>query len=333
MTSVGTALLDCLAAVDEHWLADHVDGRKGGCVAISGQAADALLAELERGYPVARIAGGAAANTLSALAMLGFSARLLAMVGNDETGRAYCESFAKTGGDCSCIKVHETLATGRCICLVTPDSDRTMRTYQGASAALPAESIAEPDLSGADFLLMEGYMMYDLPAVERAFGLAEKQGIPIGFDLSSFELVEKFRTEIPALLPRCKIIFANRQEAAALAEMPETVADEELLDCLHAFAPVVCLKLGARGAVIRTREETVFIPAAPVQPVDSTGAGDHWQAGFLYGYLRNLPVSLCGRFGALCAAEILKIQGARLSADAALNLKNKFNQLEKELIS
>lgn len=202
-----------------------------------------------------------------------------------------------------------------------------MRTFLGASDKIRPEDLASADFAGADFLLFEGYLLYNDPLVLRIFELAEANNIPVGFDLSSFELVEKYRGRMLELLRRCAVLFANREEAAALFG-PED--DEALLAHLCELAPAAALKLGRDGALIRMSGHTCRVAAEPVTAVDTTGAGDLWQAGFLYGYLRGRSPELCGRFASATAAETVQVLGARLPLETLKRLKQKFTLWENE---
>lgn len=319
---VGTLLLDILSSVDDSFLAQNVPGRKGGSDTVTADFSCSLAAKL----PGVKYApGGSAPNTLDALAAWGIDSRLIGMVGRDEDGE-YCKRYFR--GDISAIKTHPELPTGRCISMVTPDSERTMRTFLGASAAIAPEDLQELDFAGVDLLLFEGYMLYDEPLTLKIFEIAERLAIPVAFDLASFELVAKYRKSLlPDLLKKCAVLFCNREEAEAFAGQG---SNAELLDRLSVFAPLVALKLGRDGALIRQNGETIAVEAELVEnPVDTTGAGDLWQAGFLYGLMRKKSLSLCGRFASAAAAELVQTLGARLTDETLKKLKQKFTDMEK----
>ena len=319
---VGTLLLDILSSVDDSFLAQNVPGRKGGSDTVTADFSCSLAAKL----PGVKYApGGSAPNTLDALAAWGIDSRLIGMVGRDEDGE-YCKRYFR--GDISAIKTHPELPTGRCISMVTPDSERTMRTFLGASAAIAPEDLQELDFAGVDLLLFEGYMLYDEPLTLKIFEMAERLAIPVAFDLASFELVAKYRKSLlPDLLKKCAVLFCNREEAEAFAGQG---SNAELLDRLSVFTPLVALKLGRDGALIRQNGETIAVEVELVEnPVDTTGAGDLWQAGFLYGLMRKKSLSLCGRFASAAAAELVQTLGARLTDETLKKLKQKFTDMEK----
>lgn len=315
----GTILLDFLARVDDSFLQKHVPGEKGGSDTVTAERSDLLLKVLEdTGIDVARVPGGSAPNTLRALEYWGVPVRLLGMIGYDENGEICRASFRDT----SSIKYHETFATGRCISFVTPDSERTMRTFLGASDKMDVQEITERDFDGMSLMLFEGYLLYNEALSLRLFELAERCNVPVAMDLASFELVNKYKhTLLPDLMKQAKLIFANREEATAFFG---PASDEELLKRLSAYAETVVLKLGAEGALIYSGSEQIRIGAEPCCAIDTTGAGDLWQAGFLFGYLNGLPLETCGKFASAAAARAIATLGACLSEKDLNELKHIF---------
>ncbi len=316
IAGVGTILIDYLARVDDDFLKT-VGGKTGGSSPVTPEESDALLARLVNPQ---KAPGGSAPNTLAALEAWGVNVRLVGMTGHDEES-AFCRAcFADTAG----FKYHPELPTGRCISLVSPDGERTMRTMLGASVAMTGTEITAQDFAGASLLLFEGYLFYNQELSAAILNLAKELSLPVAFDLSAHELVCRYRTEMKQALKNTAILFANRDEAAALLEADSTAADEELLSGLAAYAPLAVLKLGSRGAMIRQGDTAITVAPVPVEnPVDTTGAGDLWQAGFLYGLLRGKPLSLCGKFASAAAAGIVKVMGARLD-------KNTLNELQQQ---
>ncbi len=319
IAGVGTILVDYLAQADAAFLAS-AGGLTGGSSPVSAEESAALMAGLSN---IQRVPGGSAPNTLAALAAWGIRTRLIGMTGYDDDGDFCRAAFADTSG----FKYHPELPTGRCISLVSEDGERTMRTMLGASVAMTGADIAAADFEGASLLLFEGYLFYNQELSQAVLKLAESMNLPVAFDLSSHELAVRYRNEMKTALRKVEILFANRDEAVALLGQG---SDEELLAGLAAYAPLAVLKLGRRGAMISRNGKIIKIePDLVDQPVDTTGAGDLWQAGFLYGYLRNKPLELCGRFAASASAELVKIMGARLPADTLETLLKQFTILEK----
>ncbi len=323
-------LVDSLVEVSEEWLSSHVSGKKGGSCRLSPNVFEKLLTELNSAFPVKRVAGGAAANTLSALAVWGIHSRLAGVVGEDENGRLCLDTFRAAGGDVSSTKIRPGMPTKRCCCMITPDGERTMRVCLQSDSELHPEELAPNDFENVNFMLFEGFLLYNLPLTMRFFQLAEAHNVPIGMDLSSFELVRSFRPCLLELASRCSVLFANNREICAFLQRDLSTPPQNLLEEMLNYVPCCAMKLGKDGAIIGTRTQTCIVPAEKTRAIDTTGAGDNWAAGFLYGYLRNQPLSLCGRFAAAAAARVVSIRGARLSMADLTALKQQFTIWETQ---
>lgn len=319
----GTAVLDLLANVDDSFIQEHSCGGKGGMVLIDDAACSDMLSKLPE-YVVAP--GGSAGNTLAGLLHLGVNCRMLGKVGRDPQGDIYRERFAKLGGDLSAFKFSEKTPTGCCICLVTPDSERTMRTFLGAASEITGADFSPEDLDGIDLLHLEGYQLYSPGMFETLLSEAKKRGIPVSFDFSSYEIVRTFHDRIRSLLKDIDIVFANEEEAAAFAEKEES-SPEEILKELSACCNTAVVKLGKKGALLSRNGEILRVQAELVPAVDTTGAGDLWQAGFLYGHLMGKDLETCGKMGAVLGAEVVQVLGASIPGDRWQMITEKFNQI------
>jgi sugar/nucleoside kinase (ribokinase family) len=302
----GSALLDVLAHVDEDFRAS-VPGRKGGTELLDCQTQAAIIQRLPQ--EALRAPGGAAANTVVGYAKLGGRAAMLAKIGQDEVGRFYRQALQDAGVDTSAFKHCANEDTGRCLSLITPDSERTMRTYMGAAATLRADELRAEDFRGHSHFYCEGYALFDRELIFRALKLARDAGMTICLDLAAPEIVLAAQDILPALLrDYVHAVFANEQEAAAFCG---STNPEVGLDALAAHCPLAVLKLGRQG--LRLREgngEPISVPAYEVQAVDSTGAGDLWAAGFLYGWLQGWPLHEAAALGAKVAAAVVQVTGA-----------------------
>ena len=274
---------------------------------------DAVVARLPE-RPVLS-AGGAAANTVAALGRAGAEISFFGRLGDDEAGEFFLRRWrAAGGGDAEFIRVPGR-ATARCLLLVTPDAERTMRSSLGVSLEFAPEEIAAVDFGRFDLLYVEGFMVYasrwrDVIAAARAAGCR------IAFDLASFEIAGKFRNGFDGLLRGGMIdfLFANGEEAAALTGEKQP---EAALRKIARHAEYAAVKVGADGAWIARRGELFRVAARPVtDPVDTTGAGDLWAAGFLTGWSCGEPPERAGEYGAIFAGEVVRHRGADMD-DAA----------------
>lgn len=319
LIGVGNPLLDALIHVEEAFVAS-IPGDKGGMVLVDDQAMADLLQKLP-GRPV-EAPGGSAGNTAGAAARLGVRTTFLGKLGNDSAGDTYAAAFTAHGGDAHRFKRGD-IANGRCLSLVTPDSERTMRTYLGAAMTLSPDEISVDDFRGCRHAHIEGYLLFNRDLMFKVLECAKAAGCSVSLDLASFEVVHACKDILDdILLQSVDLVFANEEEARALCD-GET--DEKLLiEKLLTLCPVAALKMGARGCIIGDRQGFAEVPAIAVEhPVDTTGAGDLWAAGFLYGWLRGQDLKQCARHGSELGAAVIQILGAHLPDSTWESLKIK----------
>ena len=304
---VGSPLLDVLAQVSDEFLEKHVSGAKGGMEMIDSAVRAQLMQLL--GSEVEWVPGGSAGNTVFALARMGIDVAMLGKTGKDREGDYYRNKLLSLGGSDRDFFLSETVPTGICLSLITPDAERTMRSDLGAASTLTPEDVKQVDFSRYGIVLIEGYMLFS-PAFDAVIEGAKKAGCKIAFDLASFEVVNIFRDKINALLDDVDILFANADEAAALVgNLPE----DEQLEALAARCSVAVLKLGKKGAMVKNNGEKVRVQAELVEnPVDTTAAGDLWAAGFLYGFVKEHSLENCAKYGSILSGEVVKVIGSQL---------------------
>lgn len=323
---VGSPIVDRLAMVDEDFLAG-IGGDKGGMELVDTFSMEALLGSVVGSMAVAP--GGSAANTIFALARLKVPCALLGKIGDDAEGTYYRRAFEEFGGDCSRLKTCGLNATARCLSLITPDSERTMRTDLGAAAGLLPQEVSAKDFEACDHAHVEGYLLFNRELTKAVLEAAKTAGCTVSLDLGSFEVVRQAAGVLPDLLGEyVDVVMANQDEAAAFSGEDDPGVG---LKALGKYCEVAAVKQGADGALIRLNGDTCFVPARPVDnAVDSTGAGDLWAAGFLYGYLRGYSADDCGHLGALLGAEAVRQVGANLPDESWENTLRYFDQYVKE---
>jgi sugar/nucleoside kinase (ribokinase family) len=314
VVALGNAIVDVLALVD-----DAVVGRlglpKGSMSLVDATESERVMAGL--GPDALQVAGGSAANTLAGVASLGGSAAYVARVADDTLGRFFVEDLRATGVEFSPCDLVSEPGTGRCVVLVTPDGDRVMRTYLGASTTLGPAHVDADLIARASVLYLEGYL-WDVPgardAVRRAIALARRPpgggpGAVVALSLSDPYCVERHREDFSGLVGQVDLLFGNEAEVTMLwgvRTLDEAVASARCTGVVGAFTR------GPAGAVVAGATETIAVPAWPVDPVvDTTGAGDLFAAGFLYGLTHGASLEACARLGGLAAAEVVGHLGAR----------------------
>ena len=308
LLGVGSPIIDILAQVPDSFL-ENVGGDKGGMVLVDSGQISKWIAELPGPYTQAP--GGSAGNTLFAAARLGLRTTFIGKIGAGEGGDFYRQSLEALGGDTSRFKTG-SVPNGRCLSLITPDGERTLRTDLGAAATLAPEEVTPADFVGASHAHVEGYLLFNPDLMTAVLTSAREANCHISLDLASFEVVEAARDRLPGILrDYVNMVFANEEEAAAFCgpgKDPATMARE-----LAGYCDLAVVKAGARGAWLAREGEEIHAPAVPgITPVDTTGAGDYWAAGFLTGWIHGKPLGTCAAWGARLGAEIVQVIGAEL---------------------
>ena len=306
LIGIGNPIMDLLAHVPETFLTAHVAGDKGGMVLVDDTDIESLVAQLGTGY--AMTPGGSAANAVLGATRLGLRTTFLGKIGGDVTARDYRANFTAAGGDGSRFK-HTAMPNGRCLSMVTPDGQRTMRTHLGAAMTLSPDEVTVADFAGAKHAHIEGYLMFNPALADKVAATARAAGCTISLELSSFEVVNIARDWILAQLQQgVQVVFANEDEARALFQKDapfDTYARQ-----LAGYGGVACVKIGKDGAWVAKGSELHRIAPVKVdRVVDTTGAGDAWAGGFLYGHLRGLSLAGAGTLGSALGAESVQHLG------------------------
>jgi sugar/nucleoside kinase (ribokinase family) len=312
--AIGNAIVDVVAPCEDAVI-DGYGMRKGGMTLID--AADAAKLYEAMG-PGREISGGSAANTVAGLAALGGKTAFVGQVAQDELGEIFGHDIRAAGVHFATPARAGDPPTARCLIFVTPDGQRTMNTYLGATQYLPAQTLDLADIAAAEVLYLEGYLWdpeEPRKAMRRAIAAARKAGRKVAFTLSDAFVIARHGDDFRALLAEraIDILFANEHELAALAGIEDFEAG---LAQLAPQVPVLVVTRSEKGAVALSGGERAEVPAEPVaEVIDTTGAGDLFAAGFLFGHVRGESLERCLHLGAICAAEIISHYGARPEAD------------------
>jgi len=307
---IGNAIVDILARTEDDFLVQQKLA-KGSMRLIDEAEAERLYALMG---PTDEISGGSGANTIAGVASLGGVASYFGKVKDDHLGRRFRHDIRAAGVVFDTDAAQSGPATARCFVLVTPDGERTMNTYLGACQGLSPADVDETVVRAAAITYLEGYL-WDPPAAKEAFrkasGIAHAAGRRVALTLSDSFCVDRYRAEFIDLLRSGTVdtLFANEHELKALY----TTADfATALEALRADAKLGIVTRSEKGCVVVEGATTVEVPAFPVEAVvDTTGAGDLFAAGFLYGLAKGLGHRRSGELGALAAAEVLSHIGAR----------------------
>lgn len=323
VVGIGNAIVDVIAHADDAFLARQ-GLAKGTMTLVDERRAESLYGEMGPGI---ESSGGSAGNTMAGLASLGGRGAYVGKVRDDQLGAVFRHDITAMGVRFSTPAATSGPSTARCLVLVTPDAQRTMNTYLGACVGLGPEDIDEAEIAAAHVTYLEGYL-FDPPHAKEAFRKAARAahaaGRKVALTLSDPFCVERHRAEFRELVQHhVDLLFANEAEILSLFE---TDSFAEAARQVRGMCEVAALTRSEKGSVVVAAHETHEIPAMkPEKLVDTTGAGDLYASGFLYGFTRGRDLAVCGRLGSLCAAEVISHFGARpeaplarLAADAGL---------------
>jgi len=306
---IGNAIVDVISRADDAFLARHAL-TKGSMMLIDEARADALYAAMGSGIEVS---GGSCGNTMAGVASFGGKGAYIGKVRQDQLGAVFGHDLKSIGVAFDTPQATDGPSTARCLILVTPDAQRTMNTYLGACTGLGPADIDTGLVGSAQVTYVEGYL-WDAPeakkAVLKAFDAAHAAGRLVSITLSDSFCVGRYRDEFRALIrDKVDILFGNESEITSLYEVDSF---EKALEATRKEAKIAALTRSEKGSVVIKGNETFAVPAAPVaRVVDTTGAGDLYAAGFLYGFTRGKPLAECARLGGIAAAEIISHVGAR----------------------
>jgi sugar/nucleoside kinase (ribokinase family) len=307
---IGNALVDVLSTEEESFI-ETMDLVKGSMTLIDTDRAEELYAAM--GGDKTEMSGGSAANTLSGVASFGGRAAYIGRVKDDGLGKAFSHDLNSLGVHFSADLATDGDPTGRCMIVVTPDGERTMNTYLGASATLCADHLDLDLIGSAKVTFLEGYL-FDRDdakhAFRRAAAAAHEAGRKVSLTLSDSFCVDRHRDDFLTLVADgVDILFANEEEIMKLYGVDTF---DEGVDAVRGICDIAAVTCGRDGSVVVTKDEIVKVAAHQVpKRVDTTGAGDLYAAGFLYGWSQDRPLAECGRLGSIAAAAVIGHIGPR----------------------
>jgi len=318
---MGNALMDILVRIDNENLLKWLKLPKGSMTLVDRDKAIHILNRIQS-LPKSYAPGGSAANTIRGLAALDTPATYIGSTGNDELG----EMFKKSMSDehVTTILQHSDNPTGHAITFITPDSERTFATFLGAATELSAGQLDRFMFTGHRIFHIEGYLVLNRDLVIRAFQLAKQAGLEISYDMASYNVVEENKNFIRELLTEyVDIIFANEEEARAFTgKEPEDALEE-----LAATCKVAVVKTGDSGSLVAMEKETYLIRAIKAESLDTTGAGDLYAAGFLFGYVNGMLPEQCGKIGSLLGGKVIETIGTRMPAEIWEQVREQIRQI------
>ena len=306
---MGNALVDIMIRLDSDHLLEKLELPKGSMQLVDRERSSGVLSTF-RDYPKSQSAGGSAANTIHGLAKLGAKTGYIGVVGEDELGGFFVRDLIHAG--VAPHMVHSSQETGRAVALVTPDSERTFATFLGAAIELSAGHLNPDIFKDYQYFHIEGYLVQNHSLIRRALEMAKDAGCLVSLDLASYNVVEANREFLHEMITRyVDIVFANEEEALVFTGQGPAEAVNEI----STLVGIAIVKTGSKGSLVKTKEELHEIGVIPIKPLDTTGAGDLYASGFLFGHSRGLPLKQCGELGALLAGNVIECMGAKMDQE------------------
>jgi sugar/nucleoside kinase (ribokinase family) len=309
VAAIGNAIVDVIAPAEDRFLDDN-GLTKGAMILVDAEQSAALYAKMQAGVEAS---GGSAANTIAGLASFGGRGAFMGKVANDQLGQVFAHDMRAIGARFENAPLEGGPATAVSMINVTPDGQRTMCTYLGASTQFSDDDVDPLVVEGAKIVYLEGYL-FDAEPARRAFakaaGLAHGAGRMIALTLSDSFVVERHRAALLGFIEnQVDLLFANEAEVTALFQ---TSSFDEAVSALRERVTLAAVTRSEHGSVILSQGERLSVAAEPVEKVvDTTGAGDQYAAGFMFGLARGRPLQQCGKLGSLAAAEVISHYGPR----------------------
>lgn len=303
---IGNALVDIMTRLENDRFLDEFKLPKGSMQLVDQDFVRKITAASEK-FDRHQSSGGSAANTIHGLARLGVESGFIGKVGQDELGDFFFKDMKESHIDPKLMKSNTD--SGRAVALISPDSERTFATFLGAAIDLLPEDLHKELFDGYKYLHVEGYLVQNHDLLTRASQLARENNMKISLDLASYNVVEDnlefLKTYIKDYVD---IIFANEEEAKAFTGL-------EPVDALHELAKhadIAVVKIGKEGSMIKKGDAVHTVKPIQASPVDTTGAGDAYAAGFLYGLVNDYSLDKCGQIGSILAGKVIEVVGAKM---------------------
>jgi len=319
---IGNALTDILAVLPDDTLLERYHLPKGSMQHVDMETGDKIWDALKE-YGVKYVPGGSAANTVTCTSIFGMPSGYIGKIGNDELGHLFKSTMEQYGVKTTML--YGTKSSGRCMAFITEaNAERTFADYMGAALEMKPEDLRPEYFQGYDYFHLEGYLVQDQELISRAAQLAKEAGCIVSIDMASYNVVESNDAFLHNLVDNyVDIVFANETEARAFTQMEPREAINEIAK----HCDIAVVKVGKDGSMVQRGDEFHFIEACPAKPVDATGAGDTYAAGFMYGLAQDLPLDVCAQIGSTIAAKVVEVIGTKIDVPRWREAKIEINKL------
>ncbi len=306
---IGNALVDVLTQLENDDLLSELDLPKGSMQLVDAQRA-AQIQEKSKDLSKQRASGGSAANTIHGLAKLGMETAFIGSVGKDETGNFFEEDLKNS--NIRPVLFHTDSPSGIANGMISKDGERTFGTFLGAALDLSASQLKPEHFHGYDLLHVEGYLVQNHELLETILRLGKENGLQISLDLASYNVVEENLEFLRNMVTKyVDIVFANEEEAKAFSGSDPLQALEDLAG----LTDIAVVKVGSKGSYVKQNDKIIVVEPIKANPIDTTGAGDLYASGFLYGWVNNLGFEKAGYIGSLLAGTVIEVMGAKFGEE------------------
>ncbi|MFC2112136.1 adenosine kinase [Bacteroidota bacterium] len=318
---MGNALVDVMTILKRDKTLKEFALPKGSMQLVSREFSNRLLAGT-LGLQKMQSSGGSAANTIHGLANLGIDSGFVGKIGKDNLGKFFENDLKEN--KINPVMFHSLEETGRSIALISQDSERTMATFLGAADDLQEEDITSDIFEGYHFFHIEGYLVQDHELISKSMRLAKSLGLTVSIDMASYNIVTENRDFFEELIrDYVDIVFANELEAEALTG----VKPEKAISIISELTDIAVVKIGKDGSIVRQGSEEHTIGIEKVKNIDTTGAGDLYASGFLYGLCMRQSLDVCGKIGAILGGHITEVVGAKMHEESWTMVRQKVTKV------
>ncbi len=313
---IGNALVDIMVKLENDDIIQKFDLLKGGMRLVDQKFFDSLLMATSH-FETENAAGGSAANTINGLAKLGVETAFIGKIANDKFGKILEQDMIESG--IYPVLLQGNAPTGLAVALVSKDSERTFAVNLGCAIDLSPEDLNNEMFRGYDFFHIEGYLVQNHDLLRKAMKLAKANKIKISIDLASYDVVRENKQFLEEIVKNyVDIVFVNEEEAKAFTGLEP----EDALDEISKFCEIAVVKIGKEGSYIRDKNKKHKIVVIEAHSIDTTGAGDLYAAGFIYGLSQNLPLEKCGQLGSVLAGNVIEVIGAKMKEERWSKIRN-----------
>ncbi len=316
---IGNALVDVLTQLESDDLLSELDLPRGSMQLVDAERS-ARIQERSKNLSKQRASGGSAANTIHGLSKLGMETAFIGSVGKDETGSFFEEDLKNS--NIRPVLFHTNSPSGIANGMISKDGERTFGTFLGAALDLSAGQLKHEHFHGYDLLHVEGYLVQNHELLETILKLAKESNLKVSLDLASYNVVEDNLDFLRDMVTRyVDIVFANEDEAKAFSGQEPYKA----LDELSELTEIAVVKVGSKGSLVKQNGEIIVIEPIMAKPIDTTGAGDLYASGFLYGWMNNLGFEKAGYIGSLLAGTVIEVMGAKFGEEKWNEIRTKIS--------